>query len=58
MCEKEYNMFEELKAEIEKCDLCKEKFRFDPHPVFWGKQNSKIVQISQAPSNRIMFIRV
>lgn len=29
------------------------KFGFEPHPVFWGKQNSKIVQISQAPSNNV-----
>lgn len=46
-------MFEKLKNEIEKCDYCKEKFGFEPHPIFWGKQNSKIVQISQAPSNNV-----
>ena len=46
-------MFEKLKSEIEKCDYCKEKFGFEPHPIFWGKQNSKIVQISQAPSNNV-----
>lgn len=46
-------LFEELKKQIEKCDYCKEKFGFDPHPIFWGKQNSKIVQISQAPSNNV-----
>lgn len=46
-------MFEELKSEIEKCNYCKEKFGFEPHPIFWGKQNSKIVQISQAPSSNV-----
>lgn len=46
-------MFEKLKNEIEKCNYCKEKFGFEPHPIFWGKQNSKIVQISQAPSNNV-----
>ena len=30
-------MFNKLKAEIEKCVFCKEKFGFDPHPVFLGK---------------------
>lgn len=47
------NVFEKLKNEIEKCDYCKEKFGFEPHPIFWGKQNSKIVQISQTPSNNV-----
>ncbi len=46
-------MFENLKMEVEKCKYCKEKFGFEPHPVFWGNQNSKIVQISQAPSNNV-----
>ncbi|MCI8362182.1 MAG: uracil-DNA glycosylase [Clostridia bacterium] len=46
-------VFEKLKNEIEKCNYCKEKFGFEPHPIFWGKQNSKIVQISQAPSNNV-----
>lgn len=45
--------FDELKHEIQICDYCKEKFGFAPHPVFWGNVNSKIVQISQAPSNNV-----
>lgn len=45
--------FEQLKEKIKKCDYCKEKFGFEPHPIFWGKQNSKIVQISQAPSKNV-----
>lgn len=47
------NEFEELKKEIENCQYCEAKFGFKPHPIFWGKQNSKIVQISQAPSNNV-----
>ena len=35
---------------LKKCDICKEKFGFQPHPIFLGNINSKIVQISQAPS--------
>lgn len=46
-------MFEKLRKEIENCNYCEEKFGFKPHPIFWGKQNSKIVQISQAPSNNV-----
>ena len=38
---------------IEKCRFCEERFGFEPHPIFWGKENSKIVQISQAPSNNV-----
>ena len=45
--------FEQLKEKIKKCDYCKEKFGFEPHPIFWGNQNSKIVQISQAPSKNV-----
>lgn len=46
-------MFEQLKENIKKCNYCKEKLGFEPHPIFWGKQNSKIVQISQALSNNV-----
>ena len=35
---------------LKKCEICKENFGFQPHPVSWGNANSKIVQISQAPS--------
>lgn len=42
--------FDELINKLEKCEICKEKFGFHPHPVVWGSKNSKIVQISQAPS--------
>lgn len=45
--------FEELMEQVKKCRHCREKFGFEPHPVFWGEENSKIVQISQAPSNTV-----
>ena len=44
------NKFEKLIKDLEKCNICKDKFGFKPHPIFWGCINSKIVQISQAPS--------
>lgn len=46
-------MFDKLKKEIENCRYCEDKFGFEPHPIFWGNKNSKIVQISQAPSNNV-----
>jgi len=45
--------FDKLKKDIQNCSYCKNLFGFDPHPIFWGKQNSKIVQISQAPSKSV-----
>ncbi len=45
--------FDTLRLEVKKCCFCKEKFGFEPHPVFWGEENSKIVQISQAPSSTV-----
>lgn len=45
--------FNELEALVKKCEHCKEKFGFNPHPVFWGEKKSKIMQISQAPSNTV-----
>lgn len=42
--------FESLMYNLKKCDMCKEKFGFQPHPVVFGNVNAKIVQISQAPS--------
>ena len=47
------SMFENLKRKVQKCDYCKEQFGFDPHPVIWGNSHSKIIQISQAPSNNV-----
>lgn len=45
--------FDSLKKDILSCDFCKEKFGFQPHPIFFGNENSKIVQISQAPSKKV-----
>lgn len=45
--------FMELKNSISKCRYCESRFGFEPHPIFWGEENSKIAQISQAPSNRV-----
>ena len=42
--------FETLIKKIKKCEICKDKFGFDPHPIFLGNIHSKIIQISQAPS--------
>ena len=42
--------FKNLLNELTKCEICKDKFGFQPHPIFLGNINSKIVQISQAPS--------
>ena len=42
--------FEDLIIQIKNCSICKAKFGFEPHPIILGNINSKIVQISQAPS--------
>ena len=42
--------FEKLIKNMKNCEICKQNFHFQPHPVFFGAINSKIVQISQAPS--------
>ncbi|CAG7649106.1 hypothetical protein PAESOLCIP111_05802 [Paenibacillus solanacearum] len=45
--------FEELKEQIVACEACKAKFGFTPTPIFHGKEQSKIFQISQAPSHNV-----
>jgi len=45
--------FEKLKQDILNCRACVEKFGFDPVPVVRGTANSKIMQISQAPSYNV-----
>ena len=42
--------FNTIVEQIKNCDLCEKQFGFKPHPIFGGNENSKIVQISQAPS--------
>ena len=45
--------FDELRAGILACRLCRERFGFEPHPVFQGSPRSKIMQLSQAPSQTV-----
>jgi len=45
--------FEELKNDILACRDCREKFGFEPIPIVRGTANSKILQISQAPSKTV-----
>ena len=42
--------FEDLKTDILLCRDCLENFGFEPGPIVRGTANSKILQISQAPS--------
>ncbi len=46
--------FEKLKQEIKTCQACLDILEYPPRPVFQGQQNSKIMQISQAPSRKVM----
>lgn len=46
-------MFDDLIKQIKECRFCEKKFGFVPRPVVWGRKDSKIVQISQAPSNNV-----
>ena len=45
-----YQNFNTIVEQIKKCNICEQQFGFKPHPIFLGNENSKIVQISQAPS--------
>ncbi|MGO0061814.1 uracil-DNA glycosylase family protein [Brevibacillus fluminis] len=45
--------FNKMKKNILMCQDCKEKFGFTPVPIFHGNERSKIMQISQAPSNNV-----
>ena len=45
--------FDKLINDIKKCKICQNRFGFEPHPVILGNINSKIVQISQAPSTTV-----
>ncbi|MFR2533787.1 MAG: uracil-DNA glycosylase family protein [Clostridia bacterium] len=47
------NSFNMIKQHIESCRFCQDTFGFEPSPLFWGNENSKIVQISQAPSKSV-----
>lgn len=41
----------ELRNKIKDCRCCQSIFGFEPNPLFWGDQDAKVVQISQAPSS-------
>ena len=43
-------MFDKLKQDILNCRICEDRFGFEPHPICWGNEKSKIMHISQAPS--------
>lgn len=42
--------FNKLKYGILNCKFCEQSFGYEPHPIFWGNKNAKIMHISQAPS--------
>ncbi len=44
------SQFSKLKKDIKECRECAHTFGFEPRPVFFGKENSLIMQVSQAPS--------
>ena len=46
--------FNKLKEELLSCQKCKDIFENDPRPVFQGNRDSVIMQISQAPSQKVM----
>jgi len=45
--------YDEMISAILSCNLCEEKFGFEPIPIVFGNSGSKIVQISQAPSKNV-----
>lgn len=42
-----------LQNDIRNCRLCQDKFGFEPHPIVFGHSRSKIMHISQAPSQNV-----
>ena len=49
--------FEDMKLGILSCKDCMQKFGFEPMPIVQGNASSKIMQISQAPSNKAHITR-
>lgn len=45
--------FDTLRAEIMSCTLCADAFGFLPHPVCWGNERARILQVGQAPSSTV-----
>lgn len=48
------NAFDQLKSDLLTCKECQHILGYEPCPIFQGKQNSLIMQISQAPSRKVM----
>lgn len=48
------NEFNKLKSDLLNCQKCKDIFDYPPKPIFQGQQDSYIMQISQAPSKKVM----
>lgn len=48
------DQFEKLKKELLTCHICENTLGYPPQPIFQGRQNSYIMQISQAPSRKVM----
>ena len=48
------NEFEAFKQELLNCRRCAHQFEHTPRPIFQGNQNANIMQISQAPSRKVM----
>ena len=46
--------FEQLKTQLQHCRVCHNLMKDELRPVFQGHLDSKIFQISQAPSRRVM----
>lgn len=46
--------FEALKNQLLNCRLCAATMSEEPRPVFQGRRHSRILQISQAPSRKVM----
>lgn len=49
--------FESLKNQILNCQVCEDRFGFRPHPIVFGRKNSKVFQVSQAPSYNVHLTR-
>lgn len=50
---KSYTKLNVLQDKIRNCRLCQDKFGYEPHPIVFGHSHSKIMHISQAPSQTV-----
>lgn len=46
-------LYKALREQIAACRICREEFGYEPRPILFGNSNSKIMQISQAPSKKV-----